>query len=157
MNKLKYILPIMAMLFMVSSCTENNLVDTNEAITENSWTYAKSAKASFEIKDVNKAYNIYFKLRHTADYRYANLFVLAHLKGNGLYRNTRYEFKLAHSDGAWLGKGSGDIFSNNFTLLTNYRFAKPGKYEIEVEQNMRDNPLLGISDVGINIAESEQK
>ena len=157
MNKLKYILPIMAMLFMVSSCTENNLVDTNEAITENSWTYAKSAKASFEIKDVNKAYNIYFKLRHTADYRYANLFVLAHLKGNGLNRNTRYEFKLAHSDGAWLGKGSGDIFSNNFTLLSNYRFAKPGKYEIEVEQNMRDNPLIGISDVGIKVAESEQK
>lgn len=150
-------LPIMAMLFMVSSCTENNLVDTNEGIAENNWTYAKSAKASFEIKDVNKLYNIYFKLRHTADYRYANLFVLAHLKGNGLNRNTRYEFKLAHSDGAWLGKGSGDIFSNNFTLLSNYRFAKPGKYEIEVEQNMRDNPLIGISDVGIKVAESEQK
>lgn len=142
---------------MVSSCTENNLVDTNDAVAENNWTYAKSAKASFEIKDVNKPYNIYFKLRHTADYRYANLFVLAHLKGNGLNRNTRYEFKLAQLDGTWTGKGSGDIFSNNFTLLTNYRFAKPGKYEIEVEQNMRDNPLVGISDVGITVGASEAK
>ena len=55
----------------------SSLVDTNEAVADNNWTYAKTAKAVVEIKDVNQAYNIYFKLRHTTDYRYANLFVLA--------------------------------------------------------------------------------
>lgn len=147
----------MAMLFITSSCTHNNLVDTNNAVAENNWTYAKSAKATVEITDINSSYKIFFKLRHTSDYRYSNLFVLAHLKGNGLHKTTRYQFKLAKADGEWLGKGSGDIYAYNFTLQTGYRFAKPGKYEIEIEQNMRDNPLSGISDVGITVEKNEPK
>ena len=139
---------------MVSGCTNNNLIDTNDAIAENSWTYAKSAKATIEIKDATKAYNVYFKLRHTADYRYSNLFVRVHLKGNGLNRNIRYQFKLAQADGTWLGKGSGDIYARTFTLLNEFRFPNPGKYEIEVEQNMRDNPLVGISDIGITVRQN---
>ncbi|TKC12735.1 gliding motility lipoprotein GldH [Pedobacter polaris] len=157
MNKLKYILPVLAMVFMLTGCFNDNLVDTNEAVAANSWTYAKSAKATIEIKDVNQAYDIYFKLRNTADYRYSNLFVLAHIKGNGLNKTTRYQFKLARADGEWLGKGSGDIYTSDFSLLTDYRFAKPGKYEIEIEQNMRDNPLIGISDIGITVTKSESK
>ncbi|RZJ79995.1 MAG: gliding motility lipoprotein GldH [Flavobacterium sp.] len=156
MNKLKCFLPFVAMLLMLASCETNNLIDTNESVADNNWTYAKSAKAVVEIKDVNQSYNIYFKLRHTADYRYANLFVLANVKGNGLKKSTRYQFKLAKADGEWLGKGSGDIYTNNFSLLTNYRFAKPGKYEIEIEQNMRDNPLVGISDLGIIVERAEE-
>lgn len=145
------------LVLLFTSCTNTNLVDTNEAIADNNWTYAKSAKATVEIKDIKQPYHIYFKLRHTADYRYANLFVWAKIKGNGLSKNARYQFKLAQPDGTWLGKGSGDIFTYNFSLLTDFRFPKAGKYQIEVEQNMRDNPLVGVSDVGITVAQAETK
>ena len=155
MNKLKHFLFLLTLILIASSCTNKNLVDTNEAVAENNWTYAKSAKATVEIKDATKAYEVYFKLRHTSDYRYSNLFVLAHLKGNGLKKNTRYQFKLAQADGTWLGKGSGDIYTHNFTLLSDFRFPKAGKYEIEIEQNMRDNPLIGISDIGITVKQTE--
>lgn len=155
MTKIKHIIPVLAMLFILAGCTNTNLVDTNDAIAENNWTYAQTAKASFEIKDINQLYQVYFKLRHTADYRYSNLFVVVHLKGDNLQKSTRYQFKLAKADGEWLGKGSGDIFTYNFPLLKDYRFAKPGKYQISIEQNMRDNPLTGISDVGITIKNKE--
>ncbi len=155
MTKNKLIIPVLAMLFMLASCSNSNLVDTNEAIADNSWTYAKNAKASFEIKDANQLYQVRFKLRHTADYRYSNLFVVMRLKGDSLYKSVRYQFKLAKADGEWLGKGSGDIFTYSFPLLKDYRFAKPGKYEIFIEQNMRDNPLTGISDVGITVKNKE--
>jgi len=155
MNKLKFILPILALVLFMAGCINNNLVDTNDTVPDNSWTYAKSAKASIEIKDITKPYQVYFKLRHTADYRYANLFVIMHLKGQGVNKNIRYQFKLAKPTGEWLGNGSGDIFTYNFTLLKDYRFAKAGKYEIEIEQNMRDNPLTGISDVGITVKTEE--
>lgn len=155
MIKIKFIVPLLALIVMLASCNHNNLVDTNDAIADNNWTYAQNAKASFEIKDINKSYQVYFKLRHTADYRYSNLFVVVHLKGDSLYKSTRYQFKLAKADGEWLGKGSGDIFTYNFPLLKDYRFAKPGKYEISIEQNMRDNPLTGISDIGITVKNKE--
>ena len=156
MNKLKYILSLMTIVLMITSCSDNNLVDTNDAVAENSWLYAKSAKATVEIKDINQPYAIHFKLRHTLDYKYANIFVAMRLKGDSLNKSTRYEFKLAKNDGEWLGKGSGDIFTNNFTLLKDYRFAKPGKYEIEITQNMRDNPLTGISDIGITVSKQTE-
>ena len=157
MNKLKFILPILALVLFMAGCINNNLVDTNDTVPDNSWTYAKSAKASVEIKDITKPYHVNFKLRHTADYRYSNIYVIVHLKGNGLKRSNRYQYKLAKADGEWLGKGSGDLFTYNFPLLTNYRFAKAGKYQIEIEQNMRDNPLIGISDAGITVAKAMVK
>lgn len=140
---------------LMQSCTDANLVDTNVAMADNNWVYAKSIKADVDIKDANKIYQVYFKLRHTAAYRYSNLYVLVHLRGNGLKKSLRYQFKLAQPNGEWTGKGSGDIYTHVFPLLSHFRFDKPGKYEVEIEQNMRDNPLVGISDVGILVNEKQ--
>lgn len=157
MHKLRFVFCLAAFSILLAGCTNDNLVDTNQAMPENNWAYAKSVKATVEIKDINEPYNLYFKLRHTADYRYSNIYVIVYVKGNGLKRSNRYQFKLAKADGEWLGKGSGDLFTYNFPLLTNYRFAKAGKYQIEIEQNMRDNPLTGISDAGITVAKAQVK
>lgn len=157
MNKLKWVLFLITLTLSIASCSNNNLVDTNDAVAENNWLYAKSAKATVEIKDINQPYAIYFKLRHTVDYKYANLFVVMRLKGDSLNKSARYEVKLAKNNGEWTGKGSGDIFTNNFALIKDYRFKNPGKYQIEITQNMKDNPLIGISDVGITVSKQIEK
>ena len=123
-------------------------------LPENNWTYGKSVGAIVEIKDPSLAYNLSFKMRNTADYRYSNIYVVIRIRGNSLSKNTRYQFQLAKADGEWLGKGSGDLYGNTFALLNNFRFPKAGKYEIEIAQNMRDNPLVGVSDVGIVVEKS---
>ncbi len=138
-------------LLTFSSCNFNSVVDTNQSIEDNQWLYANAAKAEFEITDVTKPYQVNFKLRINTDYRYANLFVLTTFKNAKSRKKVRYQFKLAKGDGQWLGKGSGDLYSYSFPLLKNHRFADTGKYSIEIEQNMRDNPLVGISDVGIEV------
>ncbi|MFA6277387.1 MAG: gliding motility lipoprotein GldH [Pedobacter sp.] len=155
MNNTKFILPLLIGLLFLAGCSNTNIVDTNVNVPDNNWTYAKSIKTTVEIKDTIQSYTLYFKLRHTTDYRYANLYVVMRLKGNGLNKSTRYQFKLARNDGEWLGKGSGNLYTYNFPLLTNYHFVKSGKYDIEIEQNMRDNPLIGISDIGITLAKEQ--
>lgn len=155
MNRLKFILVLLAIVLVLQSCIDNHLIDTNTSVEENSWAYAKSIKEKVEIKDINKSYQFYFKLRHTTAYRYSNLYVIMHLRGTGLNKHIRYQFKLARQDGRWIGKGSGDIYANVFPLLSDFRFEKPGSYEVEIEQNMRDNPLVGISDVGVLVREKE--
>lgn len=137
----------------IMACNNNNLVDTNESIPHNNWEYRQAASANVMVKDSLTRYSIRFKLRHTASYRYGNLYALVKIKGPGLNKTTRYQFKLAQSDGLWLGKGSGDIYEQSFPLLTDFSFPKRGNYQLEVEQNMRDNPLTGISDVGISVAQ----
>lgn len=51
------------------------------------------------------------------------------------------------------GSGLGDIFDHKFRIkaLAKYRFAKPGVYTFSVEQNMRQDPLLGIMSVGVAV------
>jgi len=148
-------LVLSAIVLVLQSCTDNHLIDTNTSVQENSWAYAKSIKEKIEIKDITKSYQIYFKLRHTTAYRYSNLYVIMHLRGTGINKHIRYQFKLARQDGRWIGKGSGDIYSNVFPLLSDFHFEKAGSYEVEIEQNMRDNPLVGISDVGVLVREKE--
>ncbi len=133
-------------------CTAS-VVDSNVEIPDRKWTYRNHIRVPFEIKDNKKAYNVYFKLRHTAEYRYANIFVLAHVKDGKGVLNQRFEFQLAKSDGEWLGSGSGNVFSYTLPMFENYRFPRNGKFEIEIEQNMRDNPLAEVSDAGVLIEE----
>ena len=61
------------------------------------------------------------------------------------------EFKLAEADGKWLGSGLGDIYSNQMKMMQSLKFPRKGVYSFTIEQNMRDNPLVGIEDVGVKI------
>lgn len=141
-----------ALLTVFSGCDAGNIADSNQTMPARNWSYAAKVKVLVDITDSNKAYNIYFKLRHTADYRYSNIFVLFNVKTAQKKRSRRYEFKLAQADGQWNGAGSGNLYSYTFPLLTNFRFPAPGKYELELEQNMRDNPLKEVSDAGIKVS-----
>jgi gliding motility-associated lipoprotein GldH len=152
-SSMKMILLSAVFMLLLNSCMHTSTVDVNMDVPENNWLYAKSVKAVIEVKDPTIAYNIFFKVRNTTDYRYSNLYVIARIKGNKLTKSTRYQFQLAKPDGEWLGKGSGDLYSHTFPLLKQFRFPEKGKYELEVEQNMRNNPLVGISDIGITVEE----
>ncbi|MBC7654353.1 MAG: gliding motility lipoprotein GldH, partial [Oligoflexus sp.] len=126
----------------LQACDNNVLVDTFDHIPNENWTYIKPIKASLNITDSTKRYNIYVNFRHTADYKYANVWLRFHLLGPKLKDEPlRQEFQLALQDGEWLGNGSGNLYSYQLIYKENYKFPSNGKYTIVVEQNMRDNPL----------------
>ena len=153
MNRLQALL-LMAILIcgFISGCQTNAVVDSNVSMPSRNWNYANKLKAQVKIADNSKPYNIRFKLRHTADYAYSNIFVLVHIKGGDRKVQTkRFEYRLAQPDGQWNGSGSGDLFTYSLPVFTNYRFPSAGNYEFEIQQNMRDNPLKGISDAGITV------
>ncbi|MCY1510573.1 gliding motility-associated lipoprotein GldH [compost metagenome] len=147
---------IFLLIFLCHGCIPDTLVDYNTSVPDNHWLYSKSAKVTFDVKDTQNTYDISFKIRNTNDYRYANLYVLMHLKGPSFSKNLRHQLLLARTSGQWTGKGSGDLFSNSFLLLKHFRFPKAGIYTLEVEQNMRDNPLYGVSDIGLLIEKSKK-
>lgn len=137
----------------ITGCTTNNVVDVNQEMPQRNWTYVQKVKAVAVIKDPAIAYTIRFKLRHTADYRYSNIYILLHLSGPGMKKVTRrYQYKLAESDGQWLGQGSGNLYTYVLPLFSDYHFPAAGNYTLEIEQNMRDNPLREVSDAGITVA-----
>jgi gliding motility-associated lipoprotein GldH len=141
----------------LSSCLDNvTVTDFNQAISKRTWSYVNKVRVPVTISDKANRYNIYINLRHTGDYKYSNIFLLIHTRGpRGKTVTERKEFTLAYPDGQWLGKGSGNLYSYQLPLKADYSFPDTGKYLFEIEQNMRDNPLREITDVGLRIEKSK--
>lgn len=141
------------MVTLIAGCSDpNGVFDQNTVITNRNWAYVNIIKYNVKIDDEKVAYNLYFNVRVSGDYRYANLFVLLHTTGPQLKPDVmRYELKLANADGEWLGSGSGNLYSYQIPFKTSYHFPAKGTYHFEIEQNMRDNPLHEVSDIGLRI------
>lgn len=136
----------------LSGCLDNAVIDINKSIASRRWSYINKVSIPVKIEDAEKRYNVYMNLRHTAEYRYSNIFVLVHqVEPGGKRIKERKEFQLAYPDGEWLGSGSGNLFSYQLIFRENYKFPKAGNYVFEFEQNMRDNPLKEIHDVGLRV------
>jgi len=128
------------------------VIDENNPVTNHNWSYADKFRYAVKINDAKQLYNLYMNLRVTADYKYSNLFVLIAQTGPDKKRTVkRYELKLANKDGEWLGAGSGNLYSYQVSFLTDYKFPAKGVYHFEIEQNMRDNPLREVNDVGLRV------
>lgn len=145
------------MIALLGSCTDPNaVIDTNLPFADHNWSYVNRVKFDCRIDDEKAAYNLYFNLRVTDAYKYSNLFVLIYQTSPAKQvKVTRYEIKLATRDGEWLGKGSGNLYSYQLPFQTNVKFATKGNYHFEIEQNMRDNPLHNVSDVGLRVAKAQ--
>lgn len=151
--KKRLLLSISALLLLFNACDPGRVYDNNVSIPYGKWYYTNKPKFLTEIKDTASTYTIYFNVRNTGDYKYSNLFALISIQApNDTAQSNKYEFKLANPDGEWLGgTGVGDLFDNQIKILDSVKFPKRGVYEFGIEQNMRDNPLMHISDVGIRI------
>ena len=148
-------LPALVMLFL-NGCTDPNAVfDQNSPIENHNWSYANQVHNTFKIDDPSIPYNLYISLRVTGEYKYSNIFVLVHKSGPKLKGTTRFEIKLADLDGEWLGKGSGNLYSYQLPIMTNFKFPEKGTYTFSIEQNMRDNPLHEVNDVGMRVEKAK--
>jgi gliding motility-associated lipoprotein GldH len=150
-------LPLL-ILSLGSGCTDPNaIIDQSTSIENLNWSYANRVKEDVKIDDPAIPYNIFINLRVTGNYRYSNIFMLVRRNGPGLKAITRFELKLAEPDGKWLGTGSGNLYSFQVPIITNFKFPAKGTYHFEIEQNMRDNPLREVSDVGLRVEKATEK
>ena len=149
------ILPILGLLFLNSCSDPNAVVDQSTPIENHNWSYTNTVKTPVKIDDPTIPYNLYINLRVTGEYKYSNIFVLLHKSGPRLKGVTRFEIKLANLDGEWLGTGSGNLYSYQVPLITNFKFPDKGTYTFEIEQNMRDNPLHEVNDVGMRVEKAK--
>jgi len=143
---------ITAITLSVVSCTDNVIIDEYTAISNENWSYDKPIKTVVDIKDASIPYNIYVNFRHTEDYKYSNIWLrLSQVSPHNKKATTREEFQLALVDGKWIGKGSGNLYSYRLIYKEGFKFDTAGKHTFIIEQNMRDNPLKAVTDVGLRV------
>ena len=152
---ISFLLVLLALGFQ--SCENPNAVlDEQLPIESTNWTYDKPIRIKVNIDDNRIPYSIFVNLRHTADYKYSNIFFRIHqINPDKKSISFRKEYRLSNPDGEWLGRGSGNLYSYILPLFAHYRFPAKGTYIFVIEQNMRDNPLREISDVGLRIEKAK--
>lgn len=137
---------------LFTSCEQTAILNEDKPIDNKTWLNSSHPNFQFHIADKTKKYDVFIHVRHTPEYAFSNLFVLIHQQGPDKKQLTfRKEIKLAQSDGKWIGTSSGSLYSQQSLIHQNYLFPDTGRYNISVEQNMRENPLKEITDIGLTV------
>jgi gliding motility-associated lipoprotein GldH len=146
-----------ALLLLFAGCDSARVFEENREMENSSWNMNQKLNFEFDIPDTQTPYNLYFNLRHTDDYPFANIYVFFHttVPGGEISTDT-VEFQLANPQtGAWLGKGQGELHDCQMRFRTGMKFTKAGHYKLEIEQAMRTEQLDGIKDAGFRIERAE--
>lgn len=141
-----------SLLFSFLACSNQPFFDVYESMANRRWHDHEKPTFQVYIEDNKALYDVWVYIRHTSEYDYANLFFLAHESGPKLQDTSRrHELQLATSDGRWTGQSAGNLYENRLLLKESYVFPDTGMYRFSIEQNMRDNPLLDITDIGLTV------
>ncbi len=142
------------------------LADQFLPIPDRSWDLAHQPEITIHVKDRKGPYKVYVNLRHTDQYRFANIYLVIHQRresaalaadslsvGLLIPENVskRVELILAEPDGRWTGKHSGNLYTSRQLVWDHHFFPDTGVYILSLEQNMRENPLKQVVAAGLRI------
>ena len=83
---------------------------------------------------------------------FSNLYLFLDLTfPNGKNRRDTLGCALADTRGNWFGSGIGDIIDHRISFKENFTFPIEGRYNLRVTQGMRQDPLLGVTDIGFRL------
>ncbi|MDD2963779.1 MAG: gliding motility lipoprotein GldH [Bacteroidales bacterium] len=147
---------VIIVLVLVESCQSGKLVDESVEIADEGWKISDSVVFDVSIDDTLQPVDFYFTVRNLTTYPYANLllFLDTYYPGGGHSRDT-LECFLANKAGEWSGSGIGGLKSNRFLVKRNVLFPNRGQYRFAFTQAMRDDPVVGITDIGITFVRNE--
>jgi gliding motility-associated lipoprotein GldH len=155
----KYIAIISVFFFI--SCSENNIVFSESRALDGHWNKDETIEFVLPELDSLKQYNLFLNIRNTNDYPYNNIFLLVTMNfPHGKTIVDTLEYRMAHPDGSWMGKGIGNVKESKLWYKEKVRFLEEGAYTVELSQAVRNKgevngvmKLEGITDVGFTIEE----
>jgi gliding motility-associated lipoprotein GldH len=140
-----------------SSCTQQNLYERSEAIPQHRWSSTFIPSFDCIIRDTTAPYNIALVLRHRDLYRYNNIWLQFTITAPDQQKHQfDTELQLGNNEQGWLGSGMDDIYEHRISLQNvlvknGVSFKKAGRYQFQVKQIMREDPLEYVMNVGLRI------
>lgn len=147
---------VLGLLFYVAACKPPKLdtYEKNLEIPGHSWKsdYIPSFELNIAPEDTGYFYTLYANVRHRDSYPFSNLWLVIRITSpDNKVDSQRVELPLEDFTGKWLGSGTDDIFEHRVLINQRGVFAKPGAYKFSFQQNMRQDPLSGVMNVGLRI------
>lgn len=140
----------------VVGCDSNRVFEEYYATGKNGWNKDSLAVFQVDVESTSQNYNLYINSRNIENYPYQNLWLFLEIEGPSTQtiRDT-VELRLAESNGKWLGKGTGGVYTNQFLYRQNVYFPTEGIFTVKVEHAMREDVLKGLKDIGIRLEKTE--
>lgn len=138
----------------ISACDDRKIFEDNVRIAPDGWKQSEIARFETTIDEHNLAHecNIYVNVRNNSRYKWMELWLFVNVYApSGSKQRDTLKIQIADHHGKWLGNGLGDQFDNRMLFQQKIRFPEAGKYIFEYEHGMRDEPLMGIEDIGLRI------
>lgn len=154
MKRLFYFLGIAILL---SSCGPKRFYEEIAPVDAKGWNMDSVLTFQIDIADSTQYYDFYLFVRNNTDYAMQNFYVFFTTEfPNGYVAQDTLGFVLCDKYGNWTGKGHGFLKENQFLFRRKVRFAHCGSYKFTVCQAMREENLVGITDFGMALYESEK-
>jgi gliding motility-associated lipoprotein GldH len=137
---------------LIASCKQVELYERTENIPSAAWRSDHQPSFTFNITDTASLYDVYMVVRHTNSYAYSNIWVSSTLQLPGDTPITqKLELQLAGPEG-WTGVGMDDIFERRIKVTaTPQHFKRSGPVTFKLKQEMRQDPLPGIMQIGVRV------
>jgi gliding motility-associated lipoprotein GldH len=144
---------------LFTACDDRRVYEEYQDFNAKNWNIKDTAFFEFQIADTTKKYNLKFNVRNNLDYPYARLFVTYKLSdpakktlSTKMISGYLFDQKTGKPFGS---SGLGDIYDNQFPLLSNYAFREKGKYRMHIYQYMRLDTVPGILAAGVRVEVAE--
>lgn len=149
---------VIAMLLTLTACDQNRVFEEYKSVKGGSWKYDDSIQFKINIEDTAQRYNLFVDVRHNFYFDWRNLWVKVITEyPNHKTELARVNLPLSASDGVWYGKCSGDICEMRVGIQENAIFPQKGTYTFTIIQDMRQNPLDKIIDIGMRVETYEKE
>lgn len=151
-------LGLVLMLIVLGACSSDRIADY-QTIENGLWAQDRTIEFELPLMDSLSPHQVLLSVRNTNDYPFSNLFLLVKMTDpEGYAVVDTLEYRMAASDGTWLGVGSGNIKDNLLAYKEAVVFDKTGPYQLSIQHALRNNgqvrgvsQLEGIVELGYQI------
>lgn len=141
-------LTLLSLLAIVTACS-NVAFCHFEKIDNNEWREADVLNFKPVLNDSTSLYDLEIAVRHTDDYPFQNIWLyVAHREEYNVKIDT-LQLILADDWGRWQGDGHGLVKTFTSLYKGEYKLSKGANFGITIKHAMREDPLPGITDVGL--------
>ena len=137
---------------LFAACSTKYEFAEYKSVNESGWNADDTLTYKIQIEDINTAYNLTLGVRYNKGYEFNNIWFK--LFGNIIEdgkEGRMQEVILFDKTGKPYGECTGSLCTQIYPIQKNYLFKKKGIYIIKIVQLMRQEPLLGVKDVGIMV------
>ena len=147
---------VISIFLTLFSCDEKATYSSINPIPEAAWYYNNVVEFLVDITDTTQVYDIYLNVNHAKSYEFRNAYILVHTTfPSGKKLEQRLRLDLAEKSGKWRGNCNRIECLAEFPIQLSAYFNEIGIHTFAIEQNMRKNPLNGISDVGLKLYQTD--